>query len=290
VWEHCSTLLRAATIPLLRRVADYAIARHDPDLAGREDRYAGLLGRVVARQAHLIAQWMNLGFIHGVMNTDNMTLSGETIDYGPCAFMDRFDPETVFSSIDRHGRYAWSNQPCIAQWNLARLAEALLPLMAQGTGDRELAQAAEQANAILRSYDEQYGAAWLTGQRAKLGLTTGAHGIDPAKDQVDAVLAADWLALLHRAGADYTRAWRRLADCMEGDVNPLRAELLSGNEGSGDTLAALDALVGPLAGTPARNGFGRGTGAGKTGCRDASGQPVDHRAQSSGGGGTASRQ
>ena len=228
---------------MLRRVADYAIARHDPDLAGREDRYAGLLGRVVARQAHLIAQWMNLGFIHGVMNTDNMTLSGETIDYGPCAFMDRFDPETVFSSIDRHGRYAWSNQPRIAQWNLARLAEALLPLMAQGTGDRELAQAAEQANAILRSYDEQYGAAWLTGQRAKLGLTTGAHGIDPAKDQVDAVLAADWLALLHRAGADYTRAWRPLADCMEGDVNPLRAELLSGNEGSGDTLAALDAWL-----------------------------------------------
>ncbi|MDB5897394.1 MAG: hypothetical protein JWP41_996, partial [Ramlibacter sp.] len=116
-------------IDKLRQLAEYTIARHDPDLTGQPERYLDLLRRVAQRQATLLAQWMNVGFIHGVMNTDNMTISGETIDYGPCAFMEAYDPQAVFSSIDRNGRYAYRNQPLIAQWNLARLAEALLPLM-----------------------------------------------------------------------------------------------------------------------------------------------------------------
>ncbi len=114
----------------LRQLADYTIARHDPELAGTPERYLGLLRAVAQRQAALIAQWMNVGFIHGVMNTDNMAISGETIDYGPCAFMEAYDPAAVFSSIDHGGRYAYANQPLIARWNLARLAETLLPLMA----------------------------------------------------------------------------------------------------------------------------------------------------------------
>ena len=114
----------------LRQLAEYTIARHDPTLIGAPDRHLALLRAVAERQAALVAQWMNVGFIHGVMNTDNMTISGETIDYGPCAFMDRYDAATVFSSIDHGGRYAFGQQPRIAQWNLARLAESLLPLMA----------------------------------------------------------------------------------------------------------------------------------------------------------------
>jgi len=115
----------------LRQLAEYAIARHDPDLVGTQDRYLAFVARVAQRQAALLAQWMNMGFIHGVMNTDNMTISGETIDYGPCAFMEAYDPQAVFSSIDHGGRYAYGNQPGIAQWNLARLAEALLPLVVE---------------------------------------------------------------------------------------------------------------------------------------------------------------
>src|SRR5262249_7060433 len=112
----------------VRALAEYTIARHDPDLVGTPERFLALLERVAERQGALIAQWMNVGFIHGVMNTDNMTVSGETIDYGPCAFMEAYDPAAVFSSIDHHGRYAFGNQPAIAQWNLARFAETLLPL------------------------------------------------------------------------------------------------------------------------------------------------------------------
>ena len=113
---------------LLRALADYAITRHYPEAAGAPNRYLDLYRRVVGAQASLVARWMLVGFVHGVMNTDNTTISGETIDYGPCAFMDTFDPATVFSSIDERGRYAYGNQPGVLQWNLARLAEALLPL------------------------------------------------------------------------------------------------------------------------------------------------------------------
>jgi uncharacterized protein YdiU (UPF0061 family) len=199
----------------LRQLAEYAIARHDPDLAGTSDRYLALLGRVAQRQATLVAQWMNVGFIHGVMNTDNMTLSGETIDYGPCAFMEAYDPAAVFSSIDRNGRYAYANQPVIAQWNLARLAEALLPLMAHDDGDETGEKAVARATAVITDFSGFYQAALLRGQRAKLGLQQ--------EDAGDAALANDWLALLHAQAVDFTLGWRRLADAAAGDDGPLRA-------------------------------------------------------------------
>ncbi|RYY68387.1 MAG: YdiU family protein, partial [Comamonadaceae bacterium] len=194
----------------LRLLAEYAIARHDPDLAGVPDRYLALLGRVAQRQAELIARWMNVGFLHGVMNTDNMTVSGETIDYGPCAFLEAYDPKAVFSSIDQGGRYAYGNQPLIAQWNLARLAEALLPLAAEDDGDGTGEQAIARATSILEGYRGLYDAALLRGQRAKLGLDVSSD------DEGDATLAADWLALLQAQRVDFTLGWRRLADAAEG--------------------------------------------------------------------------
>jgi uncharacterized protein YdiU (UPF0061 family) len=199
----------------LRQLADYAIARHDPDLAGRPDRHVALLRAVAERQARLIAQWMNVGFIHGVMNTDNMTISGETIDYGPCAFMEAFDPATVFSSIDHGGRYAYGNQPLIARWNLARLAEALLPLMAERDDETAVQHAVAQVTAVIDDFPALYAQALLQGQRAKLGLQQA--------DEGDATLADDWLALLQQHDVDFTLAWRRLADAAAGDANPLRA-------------------------------------------------------------------
>jgi len=201
----------------LRQLADYAIARHDPDLAQHPapGRYLELLRRVSQRQAALIAHWMNVGFIHGVMNTDNMTLSGETIDYGPCAFMEAFDPEAVFSSIDRTGRYAYGNQPTIARWNLARLAEALLPLISAGNGPGDIDQAVAEATAVIEAFAPLYQAHLLQGQRAKLGLE---HSTDPA----DAALVDDWLALMHAHGVDFTLGWRRLGDAAAGDDSWLR--------------------------------------------------------------------
>ncbi|WP_332825038.1 protein adenylyltransferase SelO [Ramlibacter sp.] len=198
----------------LRRLAEYAIARHDPDLAGSPDRYLALLGRVVQRQAALIAQWMNVGFIHGVMNTDNMTISGETIDYGPCAFMEAYDPKAVFSSIDRNGRYAYGNQPLIAQWNLARLAEALLPLVVADGGDAAAEEAVARATEVLKSFEGLYQAALLRGQRAKLGLDSEADD--------DAALANDFLRLLETQQVDFTLGWRRLADAAAGDEAALQ--------------------------------------------------------------------
>ncbi|MDX2166020.1 MAG: YdiU family protein [Deltaproteobacteria bacterium] len=193
----------------VRALADYVIARHDPDLAADPDRYLGLLSRVAARQAALIAQWMLVGFIHGVMNTDNMTISGETIDYGPCAFMEAYDPATVFSSIDAHGRYAYGNQPAIARWNLARFAETLLPLIDPDSS----AQAIARATAVIEAFPDHYATSWLDGARAKLGL----HGADAD----DETLAADWLALLAAQQVDFTLAWRRLGDAAAGDAQPL---------------------------------------------------------------------
>ncbi len=198
----------------VRKLAEYTIARHDPALANTPERFLGLLQNVVARQAALIAQWMNVGFIHGVMNTDNMTISGETIDYGPCAFMEAYDPATVFSSIDEQGRYAFGNQPNIAGWNLARLAEALLPLLSDDS-EQAIAMATEAVNA----FPAQYLAHLLGGQRAKLGLRRG----DAEDDSADTALIEDWLALLHAGHVDFTLAWRRLADASAGDEAPLRA-------------------------------------------------------------------
>jgi len=193
--------------PLVRRLADHAIARHHPGAAEAGDRYRAFFEAVLDAQAALVARWMLVGFIHGVMNTDNMTISGETIDYGPCAFMEAFDPATVFSSIDHGGRYAYANQPRIAQWNLARLGETLLPLL---DDDPEAALAG--ANAVLQSFPDRYRSYWDAGIRAKLGLT------DAADELVD-----DLLALLHAQQVDFTSFMRALSSSVRGDPEPARA-------------------------------------------------------------------
>ncbi|MGL4234883.1 protein adenylyltransferase SelO [Tabrizicola sp.] len=181
----------------VRALADYAIARHYPDLAGADNPYLAFLDAVIAAQARLIAQWMGLGFIHGVMNTDNMAISGETIDYGPCAFMEGYAPGTVFSSIDHQGRYAYANQPLILAWNLARLAETLLPFL-----DPDQNKAVEIANDRLTGIAARYRTEWTAVMRRKLGLI----GEDPE----DATLADDLLTAME--GADWTLTFRRLAD------------------------------------------------------------------------------
>jgi uncharacterized protein YdiU (UPF0061 family) len=198
----------------VRQLADYAIARHFPELVGAEDRYLGFLRAMAERQAALIAQWLHVGFIHGVMNTDNMGIPGETIDYGPCAFMEAYDPRAVFSSIDERGRYAYEAQPSIARWNLARLAETLLPLIAENDG-----HAIELATEVLDAFPGRYQQYWLTGLRTKLGL----RGQVPNGDSADTALGESWLDLLHAQQVDFTLAWRRLADAAEGNEVPLRA-------------------------------------------------------------------
>ena len=205
----------------LRQLADYAIARHYPELMDVENRYLGFLDAVADRQAALIAQWMHVGFIHGVMNTDNMGIPGESIDFGPCAFMEAFDPRAVFRSIDEMGRYAYEAQPRIARWNLARLAETLLPLIADDEG-----RAIELATEVIDSFMARYQHYWLAGLRAKLGLRGSVgHG-----DHVDTALGESWLDLLHSQQVDYTLAWRRLADAADGNEAPLRA-LFAGQPG-----------------------------------------------------------
>jgi len=190
---------------LLRRLADHSIARHHPLAADSENPHLAFFESVVERQARLIARWMLVGFIHGVMNTDNMTISGETIDYGPCAFMDRYDPATVFSSIDEGGRYSYGNQPTIGQWNLARLAETLLPLL-----DPTPEVAVEKAMAVLRRYPETHDAAWTSGLRAKIGLPESTTRPDDERH-----LLGDLLTLLHANRVDYTSFFRVLGDSLE---------------------------------------------------------------------------
>ena len=208
-------------LAVLRRVVDYAIARHDPGLIGTPDRELAFLTNVASRQAALIAGWMNVGFIHGVMNTDNMTISGETIDYGPCAFIEAYDPAAVFSSIDHGGRYAYANQPNIARWNLARLAETLLPLLAEGDDEAAVQRVVAQVTEVIDAFPDLYEHALRQGQRAKLGLADAQPG--------DAALADDWLALLQREGVDFTLAWRRLADAAAGHEALLRALFTNAN-------------------------------------------------------------
>ncbi len=198
---------------LLRRLADYAIARHHPEAAGAANPYLAFLERVVDAQASLVARWMQVGFVHGVMNTDNMTISGETIDYGPCAFMEAVDPRTVFSSIDHDARYAYGNQPSIAQWNLTRFAETLVPLI---DDDQDTAVAA--AVAVLKSYAERYNGYWGAGLRAKLGLTDAATRDDE--------LVADLLALLEAQRVDFTSFFRALSDAVRGNDAPVRDQFL----------------------------------------------------------------
>ncbi len=192
------------------RLADYVIDRHYRELKGDGNPYLGLLERVCDRQAALIASWMHVGFIHGVMNTDNMAISGETIDYGPCAFMDHYDPATVFSSIDSQGRYAYANQPKIAQWNLARLAETLVPLI-DSDENRAMARATEVVNAFPEQYERQ----WLKGMRGKLGLVI--------EDEADLNLAKGFLAAMEDNKVDYTLAFRYLADAAVGQEEAIRA-------------------------------------------------------------------
>jgi serine/tyrosine/threonine adenylyltransferase len=200
----------------LAQLLAHALERHDPDLAGRDDAAMALLERVARRQAALVARWMGLGFIHGVMNTDNMTISGETIDYGPCAFIDAYDPAAVFSSIDHQGRYAYGRQPGIARWNLARLAEALLPLVPE-----EPDAAVARATAVIDAFPGWYEAAWLAVWRAKLGLRA-----EPAHDEEDRRLAEAWLGLLQAQRADFTTSNRALAAAAAGDEAPLRQRLV----------------------------------------------------------------
>ncbi|HEY1968097.1 MAG TPA: YdiU family protein [Pseudonocardia sp.] len=191
---------------VLRALADYAIARHYPEAAEADNRYLEFYRRVVAAQAELLARWMLVGFVHGVMNTDNMTISGETIDYGPCAFMEAYDPATVFSSIDHGGRYAYGNQPAIAQWNLARLAETLVPLIDDNT-DAAVAAVTETLNA----YSGLFGGHWTRGLAAKLGLA-----------EPDPGLANDLLALLRAGRVDWTGFFRALSAHALGNAAPAR--------------------------------------------------------------------
>jgi uncharacterized protein YdiU (UPF0061 family) len=198
-------------VELLRRLADVAIRRHHPQAADAEQPYQALFEAVVAVQASLVAKWMLVGFVHGVMNTDNMTISGETIDYGPCAFLDAFDPTTVYSSIDEAGRYAYGNQPVVAEWNLARLAEALLPLL-----HTEQEQAVALAVKSLETFRPRYAAAWSAGMRAKLGLTPDAPAevVDP--------LVSELIALLQHDRVDHTSFFRGLGAAARGDLAPAR--------------------------------------------------------------------
>ena len=180
---------------LLRALADYAVARHYPEAADVPNRYLDLYRRVVGAQASLVARWMLVGFVHGVMNTDNTTISGETIDYGPCAFIDAFDPAAVFSSIDDHGRYAYGNQPGILQWNLARLAETLLPLF-----DDNSEVAVEAATEVLSGFADAYERHWAEGMAAKLGLAAP-----------DRELVEDILKLMRLQKVDFTQFFRALS-------------------------------------------------------------------------------
>ena len=190
-------------VDALRVLMDYAIARHYPAAAQAPNPALALFEGVVARQAALVARWMLVGFIHGVMNTDNCAISGETIDYGPCAFMDEYHPETVFSSIDRQGRYAYGNQPGIAQWNLARLVECLLPLISENEEE-----ALDLAKAALAGFSDRFGTAWRDGLLAKIGLAS--------EEDDDEALIGDLFHRMAENRADFTLTFRRLADAAEG--------------------------------------------------------------------------
>ncbi len=211
-----------------RVLADYAIARHYPEAAQASKPYLAFLEGVIARQAKLVAQWLLLGFVHGVMNTDNTSISGETIDYGPCAFMEAYDPATVFSSIDHQGRYAYGNQPRAMLWNLARLAEAILPILAEQTGSEESALAA--ANDALAQFEPQFESARLAGLRRKLGLLTERDG--------DAELADRLLEIMAVGRADFTLTFRRLCDAAGSPEDDSGVRALFANPDAYESWAA----------------------------------------------------
>jgi len=193
------------TVDDLRTLADYTLVRHFPVREDAENPYIYLLQEVIKRQAALIAKWQLVGFVHGVMNTDNMTISGETIDYGPCAFMDEYDPATVFSSIDKNGRYAYGNQPQMAAWNLARFAETLLPIL-----DNNQDTAVEIAQNAITDFSELYHNNWMSGMRSKLGIFN--------EEQKDEFLIDDLLSLMQKYDADYTNTFQALTCDKWGDI------------------------------------------------------------------------
>jgi uncharacterized protein YdiU (UPF0061 family) len=197
-------------LDLVRRLADHAIARHHPHALEAENPYLAFFVSVADAQASLIARWMLVGFVHGVMNTDNMAISGETIDYGPCAFMEAYDPATVFSSIDHRGRYAYGNQPQIGQWNLARLAETLLPLL-----DDDAERAIAAATEILHIFPDRLRGHRRDGMRAKLGLVGAGHRDDALID--------DLLALMHAQAVDFNAGFRALSAAARGDAGQARS-------------------------------------------------------------------
>jgi serine/tyrosine/threonine adenylyltransferase len=202
-------------LELVRRLADHAMERHHPSAATAEHPYRALFEAVVAAQADLVARWMLIGFVHGVMNTDNMTISGETIDYGPCAFMEAYDTTAVYSSIDVGGRYAYGNQPAVAQWNLARFAEAILPLFSQ-----DQARAVTMAEESLSMFRHRYSATYLAGLRAKLGLPAA------VENAVVAELAEELLELLRSGHVDWTSGFRALGAAARGGTQPVGALFL----------------------------------------------------------------
>ena len=201
----------------VRALVEYTLRRHYPGLVCEENPPRALLLAVIERQAALVAQWMLAGFVHGVMNTDNMALSGETIDYGPCAFMDVYDPATVFSSIDQHGRYAYGNQPGIAQWNLARLAETLLPVL-----HSEETPAVVMAEEALQGFKDRFQHHWLAGMRKKLGLFN--------EEPEDAALATTLLEWMRIAKADFTNSFASLSHAPLEDAWRMDADLLTWHE------------------------------------------------------------
>ncbi len=193
----------------VRKLADYAIARHYPETAYAKNPYLAFFAAVADAQAALVARWMSIGFIHGVMNTDNMTISGETIDYGPCAFMDSYARDTVFSSIDQHGRYAYANQPEILSWNLSRLAETLIPFV-----DPDKGRAVELLTEVIECIQPLYESHWLAGMRPKIGLST--------EDPLDLQLINDLLAVMEGEHADFTLVFRRLSQALRGNSDGVR--------------------------------------------------------------------
>ena len=201
----------------LRALVDYTIKRHFRELESADNPSLALLEAVIERQAALVARWMLVGFVHGVMNTDNMAVSGETIDYGPCAFMDAYDPATVFSSIDAHGRYAYANQPAIAQWNLARFAEALLPLL-DPNEERSIALATERVSVFSSRFDFH----WLAGMRQKLGMFT--------EESEDATLIAELLTWMQKTKTDFTNTFAELEYTSPADGIGSDEEFLAWHE------------------------------------------------------------
>ncbi|MFT5005305.1 MAG: hypothetical protein ACI8YI_000915, partial [Paracoccaceae bacterium] len=195
----------------VRKLADYAISRHYPHLVAVPNKYLAFLSAVIDAQVGLTAKWVQVGFVHGVMNTDNMTISGETIDYGPCAFIDTYDPKAVFSSIDTGGRYAFGNQPVIAQWNLARFAETLLALIDPDDNDNAIRLATDE----ITSIPVRYTAAWLDGMRGKLGLQ--------ATEDEDADLVNELFNAMEVENVDYTMFFRRLAGATGGGTTDVQA-------------------------------------------------------------------